>query len=149
MEKLFKLRQNNTTVRTEIVAGLSTFMTMAYIIALNPNILTGFDTGTPLWNGVFLATCIASALAMFCMAFLANKPFALAPCLGLNSFFAMMVGHIAALTGMSYLHSFQSALVIILSEGLIFLFLSLIKVRKKSSPPSPWGCGWASPRPSA
>ena len=77
MEKLFKLKQNGTNVRTEIVAGLTTFMTMAYIIALNPNLLTGFAQGTPLWNGVFLATCIASAIGMFVMAFLANKPFAM------------------------------------------------------------------------
>ena len=64
MEKLFQLRANGTSVRTEILAGLTTFMTMAYIIALNPNLLTNFDTGSALWNGVFLATCIASAIAM-------------------------------------------------------------------------------------
>ena len=74
MEKIFKLKENGTTVRTEILAGLTTFMTMAYIIALNPNLLTGFAVGTPLWNGVFLATCIASAIGTACMAFLANKP---------------------------------------------------------------------------
>lgn len=79
MEKIFKLKENGTTVRTEILAGLTTFMTMAYIIALNPNLLTGFAVGTPLWNGVFLATCIASAIGTACMAFLANKPFAMAP----------------------------------------------------------------------
>lgn len=87
MEKIFKLKENGTNVKTEILAGLTTFMTMAYIIALNPNLLTGFDVGSQLWNGVFLATCIASAVAMFFMAFLANKPFALAPGMGLNSFF--------------------------------------------------------------
>ena len=103
MEKLFQLRANGTSVRTEILAGLTTFMTMAYIIALNPNLLTNFDTGSALWNGVFLATCIASALAMFCMAFLANKPFALAPGMGLNSFFAVVTTNIVALTGMTYL----------------------------------------------
>ena len=69
MEKFFKLKENGTTVRTEVLAGLTTFMTMAYIIALNPNLLTNFDVGSALWNGVFLATCIASAVAMFCMAF--------------------------------------------------------------------------------
>ena len=83
MEKIFKLQKNGTTVRTEILAGLTTFMTMAYIIALNPNLLTNFDVGSALWNGVFMATCIASAIGMFCMAFLANKPFALAPGMGL------------------------------------------------------------------
>ena len=72
MEKIFKLKENGTTVRTEILAGLTTFMTMAYIIALNPNLLTGFAVGTPLWNGVFLATCIASAIGTACMAFLAR-----------------------------------------------------------------------------
>ena len=71
LEKLFKLKENGTSVRTEIVAGVTTFMTMAYIIALNPNLLTNFDVGSALWNGVFLATCIASAIAMFSMAFLA------------------------------------------------------------------------------
>ena len=71
MEKLFHLKENNTTVRTEIVAGLTTFMTMAYIIALNPNLLTGFGAqgGSQLWNGVFLATCIASAVGTLVMAF--------------------------------------------------------------------------------
>ena len=131
MEKLFQLRANGTSVRTEILAGLTTFMTMAYIIALNPNLLTNFDTGSALWNGVFLATCIASALAMFCMAFLANKPFALAPGMGLNSFFAVVVTNIVALTGMSYTASFQAALVIILMEGIVFLILSILNIREK------------------
>ena len=131
MEKLFHLKENGTTVRTEVVAGLTTFMTMAYIIALNPNLLTGFDVGSALWNGVFMATCLASALAMFCMAFLANKPFALAPGMGLNSFFAVVVANIAALTGMSYVASFQSALVIILIEGIVFIILSILNIREK------------------
>ncbi len=132
MEKIFKLKQNGTTVRTEIVAGLTTFMTMAYIIALNPNLLTGFGAeGQNLWNGVFLATCLASALAMFVMAFAANKPFALAPGMGLNSFFAIVVTNIAALTGMTYVASFQAALVIILLEGIIFVILSLLNIREK------------------
>ena len=132
MEKLFKLKENGTTVKTEIVAGLTTFMTMAYIIALNPNLLTGFGAeGQNLWNGVFLATCLASALAMFVMAFAANKPFALAPGMGLNSFFAIVVTNIAALTGMTYVASFQAALVIILLEGIIFVILSLLNIREK------------------
>ena len=131
MEKIFRLKENGTTVRTEILAGLTTFMTMAYIIALNPNLLTGFDVGSALWNGVFMATCIASAIGMFCMAFLANKPFALAPGMGLNSFFAVVVANVAALTGMSYVESFQSALVIILVEGIIFIALSVLNIREK------------------
>ena len=104
LEKIFKLKENNTTAKTEIIAGLTTFMTMAYIIALNPNLLTGFgkDTMPELWNGVFLATCIASAIGTIVMAFLANKPFAMAPGMGLNSFFAVVVTNIVALTGMTY-----------------------------------------------
>ncbi len=132
MEKLFKLKENGTNVRTELVAGLTTFMTMAYIIALNPNILTNYGAGgSALWNGVFLATCIASAIGMFCMAFLANKPFALAPGMGLNSFFAVVVGNIVAMTGMTYVASFQAALVIILAEGVIFTILSFFNIREK------------------
>ncbi len=131
MEKLFHLKENHTDVKTEIIAGLSTFMTMAYIIALNPNLLTNFDVGSALWNGVFLATCIASAIGMFVMAFVANKPFAMAPGMGLNSFFAVVVANIAALTGMSYVASFQSALVIILVEGVVFIVLSALSIREK------------------
>ena len=132
LEKVFKLSENKTTVKTEVVAGLTTFMTMAYIIALNPNLLTGFGSaGAELWNGVFLATCIASAVGMFCMAFLANKPFAMAPGMGLNSFFAVVVGNIVSLTGMSYVASFQAALVIILVEGIVFIVLSLFNIREK------------------
>ncbi len=132
MEKFFKLKENNTTVKTEIIAGLTTFMTMAYIIALNPNILTGFGAqGKELWNGVFLATCIASAIGTICMGLLANKPFAMAPGMGLNSFFAVVVSNIVAITGMTYLESFQSALTIILIEGIIFIILSILNVREK------------------
>lgn len=131
MENIFKLKENGTTVRTEIVAGLTTFMTMAYIIALNPNLLTGFDVGSALWNGVFLATCIASAIGMFVMAFVANKPFCLAPGMGLNSFFAVVVANVAGITGMSYVASFQAALVIILIEGIVFIVLSVLNIREK------------------
>ena len=92
MEQFFKLNERGTDVRTEAMAGLTTFMTMAYIIALNPNLLTGFGAeGQNLWNGVFLATCIASAIGTFAMAFLANKPFVMAPGMGLNSFFAIYI----------------------------------------------------------
>ena len=131
MEKLFRLSENRTTAKTEVLAGLTTFMTMAYIIALNPNLLTNFDTGSPLWNGVFLATCLSSAIGCFAMAFLANKPFALAPGMGLNSFFAVVVGNVAALTGMDYIQSFQSAIIIILMEGIVFIILSLFNIREK------------------
>lgn len=132
IEKIFKIRENHTTVKTEIIAGLTTFMTMAYIIALNPNLLTGFGAeGQNLWNGVFLATCIASFIGMMVMAFVANKPFAMAPGMGLNSFFAVVVANIVGMTGMSYLESFQSALCIILLEGIIFIILSVLNIRDK------------------
>ena len=133
LEKIFNLKENNTTAKTEIIAGLTTFMTMAYIIALNPNLLTGFgkDTMPELWNGVFLATCIASAIGTIVMAFLANKPFAMAPGMGLNSFFAVVVTNIVALTGMTYVASFQSALCIVLIEGIVFLVLSVLNIREK------------------
>ncbi|MBQ8974305.1 MAG: NCS2 family permease [Oscillospiraceae bacterium] len=132
MEKIFKLKSNRTTVRTEIVAGLTTFMTMAYIIALNPNLLTGFGAeGQALWNGVFMATCLASAIGMFVMAFAANKPFAMAPGMGLNSFFAVVVGNIAGMLGITYVEGFHAALVIILIEGVVFLVLSVFNIREK------------------
>ena len=130
-EKLFKLKQNGTTVRTEVVAGLTTFMTMAYIIALNPNLMTNFDTGSSLWNGVFLATCIASALGTFCMAFFANKPFCLAPGMGLNNFFAIMVANVASMASLSYLEAYQALLVVILIEGVLFIALSFFNIREK------------------
>ena len=130
-ENIFRLKENGTSVRTESLAGLTTFMTMAYIIALNPNLLTNFDVGSQLWNGVFMATCIASAIAMFCMAFLANKPFALAPGMGLNSFFAVVVTNIVGRTGMTYVESFQAALIIILIEGIVFIALSILNIREK------------------
>ena len=136
MEKLFKLSQNGTNVRTELVAGLTTFMTMAYIIALNPNLLTNFGAGLgegvpTLWNAVFMATCLASFVGMLVMAFAANKPFAMAPGMGLNSFFAVVVGNICGMAGVTYVEGFQAALVIILVEGIIFLILSVLNVREK------------------
>ncbi|MCC8131810.1 MAG: NCS2 family permease [Ruminococcus sp.] len=132
MEKLFKLKENGTTVRTEILAGLTTFMTMAYIIALNPNLLTNFGAeGTELWNGVFMATCLASGIGTICMAFLANKPFAMAPGMGLNSFFAVVVANIATLASCTYLEAYQAGLCIILVEGVVFFFLSIFNIRDK------------------
>ena len=87
LEKLFQLKEHGTTVRTEVIAGLTTFLTMAYILAVNPNILgTVMDR-----SGVFVATALASALATFIMAFLANYPIALSAGLGLNAYFAYTV----------------------------------------------------------
>lgn len=132
MENLFKLKENNTTVKTEIIAGLTTFMTMAYIVALNPNLLTGFGAnGQEIWNGVFLATVISAGIGCICMAFLANKPFAMAPGMGLNSFFAVVVSNIVAITGLSYVESFQAALCVVLIEGIVFIILSVLNIREK------------------
>ena len=135
MEKFFKLKENGTTVRTEVLAGITTFITMAYIIALNPNILTNFAVGTPLWNGVFLATCISSAIGTIFMAFLANKPFVMAPGMGLNTFFATITANMVVLLGLKgeegYTTAFQAGLCIFLVEGIVFLALSLFNVRDK------------------
>lgn len=132
LEKRFKLKENNTTAKTEIVAGITTFMTMAYIIALNPNILTNYGQGgQPLWNGVFLATCIASAIGMFTMAFLANKPFCLGPGMGINSFFAVVVANLITITGMDFVWSFQTVMCLVFIEGVVFVILSLFNIREK------------------
>ena len=140
MDKIFKLKENGTSVKTEVIAGLTTFMTMAYIIALNPNLLTGWRAGgDDLWNAVFLATCLASGIAMICMAFLANKPFCLAPGMGLNSFFAVVVTQITMMTGMTYIASFQAALIIILAEGVVFVILTLCNIREKIVDAIPYG----------
>ncbi|MBR5381503.1 MAG: NCS2 family permease, partial [Oscillospiraceae bacterium] len=129
---MFKLKENKTSVGTEIVAGLTTFMTMAYIVALNPNLLTNFGAeGRGLWNAVFMATCIASGIACIVMGLLANKPIALSAGMGINNFFALVAAQIAAIAGISYTQGFQAGLVIILIEGVVFLVLSVLNVREK------------------
>lgn len=120
LEKLFKLSENGTDVKTEILAGVTTFMTMAYILAVNPSILAaaGMDQG-----GVFTATALASLLGTLFMAFFANYPFALAPGMGLNAYFAYTV-----VLGMGY--EWQVALTAVFVEGIIFIILSLTNVRE-------------------
>ncbi len=120
MEQLFKLKQHGTTVRTEIMAGITTFMTMAYILAVNPGILSA--TGMPA-GGVFTATALASMIATLLMAFMANLPIALAPGMGLNAFFAFTV----VLT-MGY--SWQLALTAVFVEGIIFILMSFFNIRE-------------------
>ena len=119
-EKIFGLSENGTTVRTELVAGLTTFMTMAYILAVNPQVLSA--AGVPR-GGVFMATAIAAVVGTLLMAFLANYPFVLAPSMGLNAFFAFSV-----VNGMGY--SWQFALLAVFVEGFVFLALSLTPVRE-------------------
>ncbi|MBR6769959.1 MAG: NCS2 family permease [Lachnospiraceae bacterium] len=120
LEKLFKLKENGTNVKTEIMAGVTTFMTMAYILAVNPNILSaaGMDA-----NAVLIATALASFLGTLTMALLANYPFALAPGMGLNAYFAYTV-----VLQMGY--SWQIALMTVFVEGLIFIVMSLTNVRE-------------------
>ena len=120
LEKVFKLKENGTNAKTEIIAGLTTFMTMAYIIALNPNLLTNFATGSPLWNAVFLATLLSSAIGTFVMAFAANKPFVMAPGMGLNSFFAVVVANIAAILGNLFATQFM-----LRTEGKMFNLIGI------------------------
>ena len=120
LEKLFKLKENNTSIRTEVIAGITTFMTMAYILAVNPNILgeAGMDK-----TAILLATAIASFLGCAFMALFANYPFALAPGMGLNAYFTYTVVQIMGIP-------WQMALLAVFVEGLIFIVLSLTNVRE-------------------
>lgn len=120
LEKLFKLKENNTNVRTEVIGGITTFMTMAYILAVNPSLLSasGMDK-----TAVLMATALASFLGTLIMALIANYPFALAPGMGLNAYFAFTV-----CGAMGY--SWQIALAAVFVEGLIFIVLSLTNVRE-------------------
>lgn len=120
MEKFFKLKERGTDVKTELMAGLTTFMTMAYILAVNPGILSGSGMA---FGKVFSATAIASAIACLVMALLANLPFALSAGMGLNAFFTYTV-----VLGMG--HSWQFALTAIFCEGIIFLLLTFLNVRE-------------------
>ncbi|MBP3628074.1 MAG: NCS2 family permease [Anaerotignum sp.] len=120
LEKMFKLKENNTTVKTEVAAGLATFMTMAYILAVNPSILSeaGMDA-----NAVLLATCLASFIGTVCMALMANMPFALSAGMGLNAYLAYTV-----VLGQGI--SWQVALFAVFVEGVVFIIMSLTNVRE-------------------
>ncbi|GAL06811.1 xanthine/uracil/thiamine/ascorbate permease family protein [Photobacterium aphoticum] len=120
LEKLFKLKENGTDVRTELLAGLTTFLTMAYIIFVNPTMLssTGMDAGA-----VFVATCVAAMVGCFIMGFVANYPVAQAPGMGLNAFFTYSV-----VMGMG--HTWQVALGAVFLSGLCFIALSVLRVRE-------------------
>jgi AGZA family xanthine/uracil permease-like MFS transporter len=122
MEKFFQLQKSNTTVQKEVIAGVTTFLTMAYILAVNPGMLGSIGNGmTP--GAVFTATVIASAIATLIMAFTANLPIALAPGMGLNAFFTFVA--VSSLGG-----SWQLALTAIFLEGIVFIILSLLNVRE-------------------
>ena len=120
LDRLFKLSENGTTVRTEILAGFTTFLTMCYIIIVNPNVLSigGMDFGA-----VFVATCISSAIGCFVMGLLANYPIALAPGMGLNAYFTFSV-----VKGMGV--PWQAALAAVFVSGVIFILFSFFKIRE-------------------
>ena len=122
LERLFHLSENHTDVKTEVMAGITTFMTMAYILAVNPSILG--ETGAGMDSGaVFTATALAAMVGTLMMAFFANYPFALAPGMGLNAYFAYTV-----VIGMGY--TWEMALAAVFVEGLVFILLSLTNVRE-------------------
>ena len=125
MEKLFKLKENHTTVRTEIIAGLTTFLAMAYILAVNPSILSA--SGMPS-QAIFAATAISAAFATLVMAFFANYPVVLASGMGLNAYFAFSV--VPQLSAQGIKDPWQVALTAILCEGIIFIILSFFKFRE-------------------
>lgn len=132
LERFFKLKANNTTVKIEILAGLTTFMTMAYIIALNPKLVVGFDNTDPLWKAVFLATVLSAGIGTLIMGLFANKPFALAPGMGLNTYFAVVASDIMIAAGYtSYKEGVHAALSIVLISGVLFTILTLLKIREK------------------
>lgn len=125
MEKLFKLKEHGTDVRTEVIAGITTFLAMAYILAVNPSMLAaaGMDQGA-----VFTATAVSAAFATLLMAFLANYPVALASGMGLNAYFAYSVCPMLADMGIT--DPWQVALTAILVEGIVFIILSIFKFRE-------------------
>lgn len=128
LEKFFKLKENNTTVKTEIMAGITTFMTMAYILAVNPGTMTAFNNmdgynGSLMSpSGVFIATALAGCIGSLFMALFANYPFAIAPGMGLNAYFATVV--------LKHGFSWETVLFAVFVEGLIFVLLSLTNVRE-------------------
>lgn len=125
MEKFFKLKENNTNVKTEVIAGFTTFMAMAYIIVVNPGVLVGWENmGSPLFNSVLVATCISAAIGTLIMGLYAKLPFAQAPGMGLNAFFAITIMGIMGYT-------FNQGLAIVFISGIIFILLTLTGLREK------------------
>ncbi|MBV9954283.1 MAG: NCS2 family permease, partial [Pseudolabrys sp.] len=120
LDRFFDLRRNGTNVRTELIAGLTTFLTMVYIVFVNPSILgkAGMDPGA-----VFVATCIAAAVSTLVMGLYANYPIALAPGMGLNAFFAFTVV-------LAYNYTWQQALAAVFCSGVIFFLISIFRIRQ-------------------
>ena len=132
MDKFFKISERQSNVRTEIVAGLTTFFAMAYIVVTNPNQIVSFDRSGDLgriWNAVYIASILSAFLGTILMALYAKLPFAQACGMGLNSFFFVSFILPEILNGGNVIDGYQAGLIIILLEGLIFLVLSLTGVR--------------------
>lgn len=141
LNKVFKIEENHSTIKTEIIAGITTFFAMCYIVIVNPNQMTGFTTGvegiSEIWNACFISGLISAAIATFCMAFIANKPFALAAGMGLNSFFFVSFilpclvfdSETGEFIGTSLIDGYHAGLTVILLSGIVFLILSLTGVR--------------------
>ena len=131
MDKFFKISQHGSTVRTEIIAGLTTFFAMAYIVFVNPNQVTGFTEGLgEIWNAVYVASILAATIGTLLMALYARKPFAQACGMGLNSFFFVSFILPQVISGGDCVQGYQAGLVVILISGLIFMVLSLTGARE-------------------
>ena len=135
MDKFFKISERGSNVRTEIIAGLTTFFAMAYIIVVNPNQVIGFSFDVPgagqVWNAVYIASILAAVIGTLLMAFHAKMPFAQACGMGLNSFFFVSFVLPAVISGSDVIDGYQSGLVIILVSGLVFLLFSITGLRSK------------------
>ncbi len=135
MDKFFKLSERGSNVRTEIIAGLTTFFAMAYIVVVNPNQVTGFTAGVAgidkVWNAVYIASILVAVIGTLMMGLYAKMPFAQACGMGLNSFFFVSFVLPAVISGGDVIDGYQSGLVIILVSGLIFLILSITGLRSK------------------
>ena len=144
MDKFFKISERGSTIKTEIMAGLTTFFAMAYIVLVNPNQVAGEgsngwlagevpdmagELGT-VWNAVFIASILVAVVGTLLMAFLADMPFAQACGMGLNSFFCTIFVAGAAFAGVSVIRGYQAGLVIVFVSGLVFLILSVTGLRK-------------------
>jgi len=131
LERLFRLSENQTSVRTEVLAGIATFLTMAYIIVVQPAVLSGVMSGMKTgmdFGSVMTATCLAAALATVLMAFMARYPIAQSPGMGENFFFVFSV--IPAATAAGFADGWQVALGCVFASGVLFLFLSLVRLRE-------------------
>jgi len=127
MDRFFKLKANGTNVRTEIMAGITTFMTMAYILAVNPDVLSGFGKTGMDWYAVFLATALAAGIFTIAMGLFVNFPVALAPGMGLNAYFATVILASAATDKPI---TWEMALTAVFVSGIIFIILTVTKVRQ-------------------